>query len=142
MSSRARTLARAHGAFNVVSGLWPILHRRSFEAITGPKVDYWLVHTVGGLMTANGIVQLASAGSPDGRRAARLLGVGTATVLGAVDLVHAPRGRIRRVYLLDALAEAAWVAAWAASRERPAADARDPRRRWLDTGGLTHASPG
>jgi hypothetical protein len=119
MSTHARILARAHGCFNVASGLWPVLHRASFEAVTGPKVDYWLVRTVGGLMVANGAVQLASAGTRDGRRTAGLLGVGTATVLAAVDLAYAPPGRIRRVYLLDAVLEGAWVAAWWRSGERP-----------------------
>ena len=33
-----------------------ILGRRSFEAVTGPKIDYWLVRTVGGLLVAVGAV--------------------------------------------------------------------------------------
>lgn len=119
MSRRTRTLvARAHGAFNVVSGAWPLVHRRSFEAVTGPKEDYWLVSTVGGLVAVNGVVQLVSAGTRDGRRAALLLGAGTSAVLAAVDLVNVPRGRIRPVYLLDAVVEAAWLGAWCAARER------------------------
>jgi hypothetical protein len=114
-----------------VCGLWPILHRPSFEAVTGPKGDYWLVRTVGGLMAANGAVQLASAESRDGLRAAGLLGVGTATVLAAADLAYAPPGRISRVYLLDAVVEAAWVVAWSAVRKTLAADWDDPRRTWV-----------
>ena len=30
------------GAFYAVSGLWSIVHLRSFEAVTGPKRDDWL----------------------------------------------------------------------------------------------------
>lgn len=78
----------------------------------GPKVDRWLVKTVAGLMLANGVVQLRSATPAELRQAARI-GIGTAGVLLLIDLRYAIPGRISRVYLLDAVAEAAWVAAWA-----------------------------
>jgi hypothetical protein len=53
-------------------------------------------------------------------RPALLLAAGSATALGGVDVVHALRGRISRVYLLDAVLEAALVGAWlgAASAQR------------------------
>ncbi|OBH18338.1 hypothetical protein EHH44_00755 [Mycolicibacter terrae] len=108
----AARLARLHGAFNVVGGLWPLLHLRSFEAVLGPKVDRWLVYTVAGLMVAIGTAQLASATDAAGVRQARRLGVGTALTLGGVDAVYAPRGRISRVYLVDAVAEVGWLLAW------------------------------
>jgi hypothetical protein len=50
-----RGIAQWHGAFNLVSGLWPLVHRRSFEGLLGPKADYWLVNTVGGLLVGNGL---------------------------------------------------------------------------------------
>lgn len=39
-------LARLHGIFNVLNGLWPLLHMHSFEAVFGLKTDKWLVRTV------------------------------------------------------------------------------------------------
>jgi hypothetical protein len=51
-------LSRAHGLFNVVTGLWPAVRIRSSEAVSGSKVHRWLVRTVGGLMAANGVAQL------------------------------------------------------------------------------------
>ena len=39
---QAITLARVQGAFNLVNGLWPLIHMRSFEAVLGPKRDRWL----------------------------------------------------------------------------------------------------
>jgi hypothetical protein len=114
---RRSTLAAAHGFANVVGGLWPLLHMRSFEAVMGPKTDVWLVRTVAGLLVANGAVQLSAAGrSPDALVLAGRLGIGTSVTLGTVDLVYAPNGRISRMYLLDALLEAAWVAAWLSAR--------------------------
>jgi hypothetical protein len=108
--------------FYVVSGLWPLLHRRSFEAVFGPKRDYWLVATVAGLMCGNGAALLATPVSRDAGRLAGLLGAGTAGTLAAVDLVNVPRGRISALYLLDAAVELGWLAAWrrvAAGGDRP-----------------------
>jgi hypothetical protein len=108
----AAALARAHGLFNVVGGLWPLLHMRSFEAVTGPKVDRWLVRTVAGLMVANGWVQMSIPASADGLAQARRIGMGTAAVLAGIDIAYATRGRISRVYLADAAMEIGWLLAW------------------------------
>ncbi len=112
MSERPVRLARAHGAFNVAGGLWPLLHLRSFEAVTGPKADRWLVRTVAGLMVANGVAQWRTEPSSDGRAAARRIGLGTASVLAAVDVAYAIPHRISRMYLVDAALEAGWALAW------------------------------
>jgi len=112
------TVAAAHGVVNVASGLWPLLHMRSFEAVTGHKTDTWLVRTVAGLLVANGAVQVgtARASSPDALVLCRRLGIGTAAALGTVDLVYGATGRISRLYLLDAVVEAGWIAAWSSAR--------------------------
>jgi len=110
-SRTSMSLAHAHGACNVVGGAWPLLHMRSFEAVLGPKTDRWLVKTVAGLLVANGVVQLRAATPAEARQAARI-GVGTATVLLLADLRYAVPGRISRMYLLDGVLEAAWIAAW------------------------------
>ena len=124
----AVTTARAHGLFNVVGGLWPLVSRRSFEAIFGAKYDRWLQYTVAGLLLGNGAVQLMTEDTPAGRRNARNLGVATAATLLAIDLAYAPRGRIRRTYLLDAAMEAGWLGAWALqARGARSLSARDGR---------------
>lgn len=112
--NRSRTsigLARAHGACNILGGAWPLVHMKSFEAVFGPKTDRWLVRTVAGLLVANGVVQLRATTPAEARQAARV-GVGTATVLLLADLRYAVPGRISRMYLLDAVVEAGWIAAW------------------------------
>ena len=105
-------LARAHGVANLAGGLWPLLHIRSFEMVFGPKTDRWLVKTVAGLLIVNGITQLATSSSPGSMRQARRLGVGTAAVLAAVDMIYVPAGRISKMYLVDAAVEVAWIMAW------------------------------
>lgn len=112
-----RVVARAHGAFNIASGLWPVLNMPTFEAATGPKTDEWLVKAVGGMLVATGLTQLAGAGSAVGRRDARRIGIGAAAALTVVDLVYVPKGRISKVYLLDAALHLAWIGLWLTSSE-------------------------
>jgi hypothetical protein len=111
-------MAKAHGAFNLAGGLWPLVHVRSFEAVFGPKDDRWLEFTVAGLMTSVGYEQWR-AGTPEGWRHAQTLGIGTAATLFAIDLIYVPRGRIKWTYLLDAAAEGALIAGWLVLADRP-----------------------
>jgi hypothetical protein len=99
--------------FYVTTGLWPILHLRSFETVTGPKVDKWLARTMGGLITAVGATLIAGAFERRQSRALRILGIGSALALGLADVIYAARGRISKVYLGDAIAEGALAATWA-----------------------------
>ncbi|MEV7072442.1 MULTISPECIES: hypothetical protein [unclassified Streptomyces] len=105
-------VAVAHGAFNVVGGLWPLVHLRSFEWVFGPKTDVWLQRTTGGLLVSAGLAQLAAASDPRGPEQARRIGLGTALTLLAVDLVYVPTGRIRPTYLLDAAMQTGWISTW------------------------------
>ncbi|MDQ0701109.1 hypothetical protein [Streptomyces sp. W4I9-2] len=106
------TTAAAHGVFNLVGGLWSLVHLRSFEGVFGPKTDEWLQMTTGGLLAGAGVTQLAAAADPEGPRHARRVGLVTAVTLLAIDLVYVPKRRLRPTYLLDAAMEAAWIAAW------------------------------
>ncbi|MFG2025987.1 hypothetical protein [Streptomyces sp. NPDC048825] len=108
----AETVGVAQGAFNVVGGLWPLLHLRSFEWVFGPKTDVWLQMTTGGLLVSAGVAQLAAARSPQSASHARRIGLGTASTLLAIDLIYVPKGRIRPTYLLDAAMQTGWIAAW------------------------------
>jgi hypothetical protein len=60
----ALTLARLQGTANLMGGLWPLLHLKSFEAVFGPKTDRWLVKTVSGLLVVNGLTQLGPRSVP------------------------------------------------------------------------------
>jgi hypothetical protein len=55
----ARELAVTQGVYYVATGIWPLLDIESFERITGPKADRWLVKTVGALVTADALAQAA-----------------------------------------------------------------------------------
>ena len=104
---------RAQSAYYVATGVWPLLSRRSFERVTGPKTDFWLVQTVGLLVTSIGI-GLAHAARNEGERQPeiRSIGVTAAASLALIDVVNVAQGRISKVYLLDAVAEMALLTGW------------------------------
>jgi len=106
----------SQGLFYVTTGLWPIVHLRSFEKVTGPKRDKWLVRTLGGLIAAVGAALLVGAFEKKPSRAVEVLGIGSALALGAADIVFSLGGRISKVYLGDAAVEGAVAATWVATR--------------------------
>ena len=105
-------VALAQGAFYAILGVWPVIHLASFEAVTGPKTDDWLVVTVGALLTVEGVALLVAAILRDVHAPLALLAAGTAVVLLLVDVVYVRNGTIAPIYLLDGVAELAIVAGW------------------------------
>ncbi len=101
----------AQGAMYVATGLWPLLHMPSFEAVTGAKTDDWLVHTVGLLLAVIGGVLLTAVMQRRAKRLVISLAIGTAIALAGIDTVYVLNGTISRIYLLDAAIELAIVAA-------------------------------
>lgn len=116
-----RSMAAGQGVFYLATGIWPLLNMESFEAVTGPKRDRWLVKTVGALVAVTGA--LLSAGAVRGRVSGDLvaLAAGEAAALTGIDVIYASKGRISKVYLLDALAEVLLLAGWghALAHRRP-----------------------
>jgi hypothetical protein len=121
-------VSMGQGLFYMATGVWSLVSRRTFEQVTGPKTDFWLVRTVGVLVTVIGAV-LTYAGLrrrdelPD---EVPLLAAGSAAGLAAIDFVYVARRRISPVYLLDAVAEIAlfiiWAVAWLGRRSGDGAE--------------------
>jgi hypothetical protein len=113
---RWRLLA-IQSAYYGITGLWPILHLRSFEAVTGPKVDDWLVHMVGLLAGTIGVV-LGSATLRNRIRSPEvvLLAATSAGAFAAIDLWYGLTGRISPVYLADAVVQICVIAGLAVTR--------------------------
>ena len=109
--------ALGQGVYYALTGIWAILDIRSFQKITGPKTDIWLVKTVGALVVAIG----AALGMAGLRRnetpEIAVLGAGSAAALGAIDVVYVARKRISPIYLLDAVAEAGIIVMWVLGRK-------------------------
>lgn len=122
--NRARSVAGVHAGYLVLTGGWPLLHRRSFEAVTGPKTDFWLVRTVGGLATACGLTLGLAVLRGRRTREVQLLAAAQAVVFAAADL-HAS-AHTSRIYLGDVAFQAAclpaWLAPWNVAADRPSSE--------------------
>src|SRR5688572_7009590 len=82
------TLCLIQGIYFIITGVWPIVHIKSFMAVTGPKNDLWLVRTVGALVTFIGvaIVVAGRRGTPTAELL--LIAIGSALVLMLVDVIY------------------------------------------------------
>jgi hypothetical protein len=121
-SSSGRTLshsiALSQGLYYVIGGIWPLVSIDTFQFVTGRKRDLWLVKTVGLLLTAIGAVLISAARGKRNSPEIVLLGAASAGVIGGVDVVYYRKGILRWVYLVDALAELAFIIGWLTARRR------------------------
>jgi energy-converting hydrogenase Eha subunit E len=107
----SRTLVvRIQGTYYLLTGLWPLVHMTSFEAVTGPKTDDWLVHMVGLLAATIGAALVTAARQWRGALETIVLAVGSAMAFIAVDVWYVLRGQISGIYLADAAVEIVLVA--------------------------------
>jgi len=97
----------AQGIFYTLTGIWPVLHIRSFEAVTGPKHDKWLVKIVGLVITVIGVALIVAGSKEQALTPIVLLAAGCAAVLAAADFYYVLRGTISRIYLADGVVELA-----------------------------------
>lgn len=109
---QARSVALTQALFYLLTGLWPLVHIESFQKVTGPKVDLWLVKTVGALVTAIGAALGLAAYRREMTPELVVLGASSAASLTAIDVVYVARRRIAPIYLLDALAESLLIGGW------------------------------
>jgi len=100
------------GLYYLATGLWPILDISSFQAVTGPKYETWLVQTVGVIIAVVGLTLLIAARKQRAGASTAVLGIGYAIVLAGVDITFVARRDIPPIYLLDAVAELGLVAWW------------------------------
>jgi len=113
-----RQVAGAQSVYYLATGLWPLVSPATFQRVTGPKRDMWLVHTVGLLVTVIGGTLAIASRDPSSMRSAPIhgLAIGSALSLATIDAVFVARRRISPVYLLDAVAELALITGWLSAR--------------------------
>jgi hypothetical protein len=105
-------VAVMQGLYFLFTGLWPLLDIVTFQLVTGPKIDLWLVKTVGLLVAMIGAA-LTAAGLRR-RLSAEIvaLALGSAFALLVIDVRYALARRISAIYWVDALIEIGIIAAW------------------------------
>jgi hypothetical protein len=105
-------VATVQGLYYVATGLLPLVSMRTFEAITGPKLEHWLVKTVGLLVTVAGAVCLLAVWLGRFTPEVALLALGNAAALAAIDVYYVSIRRIAPIYLADAAAETVLLLGW------------------------------
>ena len=110
-------------AYYVLTGLWPLVHFSSFELVTGPKADDWLVRMVGLLVVLIGVtLAVAVLRNAVWTLEITVLSAGATIAFSAIDTWYAFSGRISPIYLADAALEVVLLAGLALTR-RPFRDA-------------------
>jgi hypothetical protein len=112
MHSLLLWVAWIYSVYFLVSGIWPVVHMRSFLAVTGRKTDLWLVRTVGLLITAIGLCIGVAAVEHQISLPILILAVASSGFLCLIDVIYVAKGVIAKIYLLDAAVEVVLIIAW------------------------------
>jgi hypothetical protein len=101
-----RAVVIVQGVYYLITGIWPLISMTTFEVVTGPKTDDWLVQTVGVLAAVIGVTLLV--GSMRRAPSRETIALSVLSILGfaAVDIVFVLRGTIGAIYLADAAIQA------------------------------------
>lgn len=110
--SWAHVLAMVQGMYDLLGGLWPLLHLQSFEQVTGPKSDDWLVRSVAGILVVVGIGLLYDASHHRLAAGMRRTAAGISLVLALVALISSTAGWVSWLYFIDGLAHASFFLGW------------------------------
>lgn len=105
-------LAWIYAIYFLLTGIWPVVHIRSFMAVTGPKTDLWLVRTVGLMITAVGLCVAVAAWQRQITLPILVLATASSGFLMLIDVIYFAKRLIAKIYLLDAAVEAVLIAAW------------------------------
>lgn len=108
----SRHIGWIQGLYYFIGGIWPLLSIRSFQWVTGPKTDIWLVKSFGVFLAVAGIVLMTGAYRRRYHPEIIVLGIGGALALAAVEVVYSLNTTISPIYLLDAAVEILFVFAW------------------------------
>jgi hypothetical protein len=95
------------GIYYAVTGAWPLFSIRTFQVVTGPKTDLWLVRTVGILVLVIGAAILDGVCKPKSDQL--ILACGSAIGLTAIDVIYVHLRIISKIYLVDAVLQITFI---------------------------------
>lgn len=107
-----RYIAVIQGLYFLLTGIWALVSIRTFQMVTGPKFDLWLVKTVGLLVSVIGVCLISAAVRNQISFEIFLLATGSAAALAMIDIVYVSKSVISPIYLLDALGELILICLW------------------------------
>jgi hypothetical protein len=107
-----RAVLAMQSIYYLITGIWPLVHIKSFMAVTGPKAEFWLVRTVGVLILCVALVLLLDLLRRELSSAALRLGLSCAIGLLVIDVYYSLAGVISKIYLADALLQLVLIVLW------------------------------
>jgi hypothetical protein len=121
----ARNVCLAQGGYYLITGIWPILAYRSFEAVSGKKTDDWLVKTFGALVAVVGLVLVVLGYKKPLAAETTYLSLLSSLALAAAEFHYVRKRRISRIYLVDAFLECVFAGTYLSAFRRPRRGERD-----------------
>lgn len=98
--------------YYLVTGLWPLIHLKSFFEVTGPKTDVWLVQMVGVLIFSYSILFFYMAFTRRLLQVHAVVGSLIAFGIGCIELYHYLQGTLRGIYYVDFIIEVCFFMYW------------------------------
>jgi hypothetical protein len=98
--------------YYILTGLWPIIHIKSFMSITGPKMEQWLVKTVGWLILVIAITLFSAFYMLQFTLSVMVLGMASTIIFIGIDVYYYQKGIISKIYLMDAGIESLLLLGW------------------------------
>jgi len=102
----------AQGLYFLLTGVWALADIRSFQKVTGPKTDLWLVKTVGVIVSVIGLTLIVAGFRGQVTLEIFILALGSAAALAGIDINYVAKRVISPIYLADAAAEAILIIWW------------------------------
>jgi hypothetical protein len=81
-------VALVRGLYYFLNGLWPLVSIETFQRVTGPKADLWLVRIVGVLLAVVGAASILASMRGEVRPSVTFLAVASAAGLPGVDVIY------------------------------------------------------
>lgn len=107
-----KSLSLVQGMYFTVTGIWPLLHYRSFEYVSGSKTDDWLVKTIGILIFIIGVTVLLNGRNKPSIKSILFPALSSAIGLGFISAYYSLNGTISKIYLVDAVVEGLLSLCW------------------------------
>lgn len=131
------TVGVTHAAFFLIGGLWPLVDMQSFESVTGPRSDHWLVRSLAGMLIIVGAALIWSVQRGHIDHSMRGVAAGSSGMLALVALISGMNGPVDPVSVIGAslhgVLALCWVAimltAGSAYRPRPIIEAKRMRQK-------------
>ncbi len=111
-----KVVGLAQGGYYLITGLWAIVSQRTFQKITGPKQDVWLVKTAGVLFSVIGGTLVLAGLRKRPPVESQFLGSLTALGVAGAEIVYTSEERISPVYLADGVVEGIFFLSWLIGR--------------------------